>query len=189
MGVLGIYIKKNDKVQFSQPIYAEEHSELANWLTKGSKFIENHIQKTSPPENLINALRLSKNEEKALRPNNFQESADDTLDYYKSIEEKPPVTFCAIGSGINEQGDYGYLDKYSEYENWTDIYTLNEALVKISKVAERNIKIEFSKPKTDDYFKDDILRNLMNLYIIIGILKSLKETHNPDFVALINAPM
>jgi len=189
MGVLGIYIKKNEIVEFSQPIYAEEHTELASWLTNGNKFIENHIEKTSPPENLVNGLRLSTNEEKALRPNNFQESADDTLEYYESMEQDPPMNFHAIGSGINEQGDYGYLDKYSKYENWSNINILIDALIKVSKVVERNIKIEFSQPETDEYYKNDIMRNLMNLYIIIGILKSLKETHKPDFVALINASM
>ena len=44
MGVLGIYIKKNEIVEFSQPIYAEEHTELASWLTNGNKFIERGIR-------------------------------------------------------------------------------------------------------------------------------------------------
>ncbi len=189
MGVLGIYIKKNDKVEFSQPIYAEEHSELASWLTDGNLFVENHIKKTFPPENIINGLRLSDKEQKALIPNNFQEAADETLLYYQSMEEKPPESFYAIASGIKPDGEYGYLDKYSEYENWSDIDVLMDSIIKITKVIERTIKIEFSKPEIDDFYKDNILRNLMILNMLIGILKSLKQTHNPDFVALINAPI
>jgi len=175
---LGIYYKTKDGKKSNYPIQAESHDELGGWLRYADTYIENHITKTNPEERLIVGLKLTEKEAKAIKPNYFQAVEYGTFDYYKGADL--PEHFFAI---YNEDDKNDKNIKYEVYENWTSISTLSDGLIKVMKVYERQILINSQLENKEQFIKLR-LRELMNINMILGILKTIRITIDPENVAL-----
>ena len=178
---IGIYAKKNGEFCFGKPIFTEEDTELNNKLRSAEKLFNEMKSTISLTEDYLSRMKFTEPELLALKCNYVQDNADGEIEYSKSSQNPLPSDFYAIGTKCNSEHCFVYDSKYEQYENWATFSTVESATIKM-------IKILHEKVKATKEVSDYLLYDYENLNLLYGILKTIKEMHNPDEIAIIIAP-